>query len=1125
MGLAMNSTAAHTGAVVTVFQKAGGILTKRISLSADGKIISDGSECRMSRGTARRVPVPTATALAGLINAMASHEALALGTLKDDIPDGVRVVTKDQVERKNGAIARTRASIEYRHGTPAWACIDFDTKGMPAAVLNEIEAHGGLWPFVAKVVPGIGEAAWVKRASTSAGLSNSATGAAIVGSDGMHIYVQVADGADIPRFLQNVHERMWLAGAGYHRLGRAGQLLDRSPIDCAVAAPEGLKFEGAPFLETPIVQDTTCRTAMATEGKAIDTATVAPPLSEHERSQVAQLREQSGRALRDEMVALQNRYDNEHATKLAEQGGIPRATARRLISQARSGTIYPHHLLDFDDLGEVPVSEVLTNPARYVGMTLADPLEGAEYGRCKAKVFQREDGRLIIHSFAHGSTVYYLTHDLRAALSLAKSFTSVDDAVEVYAATNFEPDEFELFCKNVSDVTGVTYRAVARRLNDDLRRRQREKQAADRAAAAETDNRPRRERPPNEGALLAEVKFLDEHLSRVSSGQPPMRNADGKLVAVKTRSPFNMHILGEAESTREVTPTPLISALNHTEIEMLIEEHIRYQKITKTAIFDASLPVPFIRGLDDFRPSALPILNAINSAPMISAAGDIIEGDGLDRVTGLFHIIDPSLRSAVPTETPTQEEVTEAVRFLLDEWLVDVAADTTAKLLVIVQAMTLIQRSILPERPAFFIVAGLRGSGKTTLVHMVSTAVFGRPAPATAWSDHDEERKKALFSIHRQGVPLAAWDNIRRGELISCPHIEAALTSAQQTDRVLGVSHMETVSTTTVHIFTGNQIGPKGDMASRSFVIGLDAASPNPEDRSFAHPDPVQWTTGHRGKIMRALYVILVAGIRNSSQEEAKTRFKNWWRLVGQPLEHAATLAGYEFDCGKLIKNSEVADPDVLAIEAILATFIEIWGVRRFTSADIVQQLPGDLHSTSTDPVDRRRRDRLFDAFCDLIGKELTRPTARSIGKLLQRYLVRRPAWLPDGRVANLWRKQDHESNEYWVEVSAPVPSSTDIPDFPGVGEPGGAAEPDKETSESRWRAPTVSEKTRAVFREAVATLGSQSPVGFGTYSVPSAGDPTVKYTVSADAEGKLHCNCKGYAFRGTCRHVRAGQQ
>jgi hypothetical protein len=58
---------------------------------------------------------------------------------------------------------------------------------MPAAVLNEIEAHGGLWPFVAKVVPGIGEAAWVKRASTSAGLSNSATGAAIVGSDGMHI--------------------------------------------------------------------------------------------------------------------------------------------------------------------------------------------------------------------------------------------------------------------------------------------------------------------------------------------------------------------------------------------------------------------------------------------------------------------------------------------------------------------------------------------------------------------------------------------------------------------------------------------------------------------------------------------------------------------------------------------------------------------------------------------------------------------------------------------------------------------------------------------------------------------------------------------------------------------------
>jgi hypothetical protein len=49
---------------------------------------------------------------------------------------------------------------------------------------------------------------------------------------------------------------------------------------------------------------------------------------------------------------------------------------------------------------------VLANPDRFVGETLADPLEGIEYGRCKAKIMRRADGSLWIHSFAHGRTVY-----------------------------------------------------------------------------------------------------------------------------------------------------------------------------------------------------------------------------------------------------------------------------------------------------------------------------------------------------------------------------------------------------------------------------------------------------------------------------------------------------------------------------------------------------------------------------------------------------------------------------------------------------------------------------------------------------------------------------------------------
>jgi hypothetical protein len=71
-------------------------------------------------------------------------------------------------------------------------------------------------------------------------------------------------------------------------------------------------------------------------------------------------------------------------------------------------------------------------------------------------------------------------------------------------------------------------------------------------------------------------------------------------------------------------------------------------------------------------------------------------------------------------------------------------------------------------------------------------------------------------------VPYILWDNIPRGTQISCPHIEKSCTSAFYADRKLGVSEMVQTSAASIHIFTGNNIGPKGDLASRSVQVRLD---------------------------------------------------------------------------------------------------------------------------------------------------------------------------------------------------------------------------------------------------------------------------------------------------------------
>ena len=80
--------------------------------------------------------------------------------------------------------------------------------------------------------------------------------------------------------------------------------------------------------------------------------------------------------------------------------------------------------------------------------------------------------------------------------------------------------------------------------------------------------------------------------------------------------------------------------------------------------------------------------------------------------------------------------------------------------------MTLIERALLPERPAFFVTAGQRGGGKTTLVNMITLAVLGRRAAAAGWSDNGRgaEEGAVLLSAPGRGVSRLGQHRPRIGD-------------------------------------------------------------------------------------------------------------------------------------------------------------------------------------------------------------------------------------------------------------------------------------------------------------------------------------------------------------------------
>jgi hypothetical protein len=264
------------------------------------------------------------------------------------------------------------------------------------------------------------------------------------------------------------------------------------------------------------------------------------------------------------------------------------------------------------------------------------------------------------------------------------------------------------------------------------------------------------------------------------------------------------------------------------------------------------------------------------------------------------------------------------------------------------------------------------------------------------------------------------------------------------------------VPSTTVQIFTGNSITPRGDMASRSLMLALNVNRPDPENRAFAHADPLAWTQANRPKIVRALYTLLIAGALNRpKQQQAKTRFKTWWNLVGWSMEYAAGMIGTTVNCTELMRAGEVGDEEASAASAALTIMREIWGDGAFTAMDVVKAMTPEMHAwptpTNLDEADKTKAEALADALGELVGKLLDRPTAHSIGKLFQKRLVGRPAWIGDGQaVATLMKSTGHNANTYRIDVSVPGQDDASSAQTLSLANPGQEHSPDSPHSPRR---------------------------------------------------------------------------
>jgi hypothetical protein len=524
----------RSDAEITVFEKNGGPLTKRISLAPDGSVKSDGSACVMARGAAWRLRIANVGELAAVIEKTRSDQAITLGALRADLPDKVQVVTKRNLGGQPNTIARTAAYINYRKEEPAPALIDFDAKGMPAEIANKMQQRGGFWPTLLSILPPLQSVAHLIRRSTSAGLFRTDTGQKLPGSSGLHVYLSVQDGADIERFLRTLHERCWIAGLGWMMVGVGGQLLERSIVDRMVGAPERLIFEGDPILDPPLAQDRKSRRPMPVDGAPLNTIAACPPLTILEIAKLRALKAKEAHRLAPESAKARTGFVAAQANRLAQRTGLSEQAAAEQAARQCHGVLLPDVELPFDEREFVActVGDVLADPERFEGATFPDPLEGVDYGRCKARIMRRADGTPWIYSFAHGRTIYELKHNattVRAEMQAATDATVVQTLLKFAMAAELSAEELEQLRNEASERSGINKRTITQMLRaaqqeHAARRRQQERE---RRLAERDDPRPAIKSPYEDAPWLPQMGVLNDVIGGSTAGHPTVRDIDG----------------------------------------------------------------------------------------------------------------------------------------------------------------------------------------------------------------------------------------------------------------------------------------------------------------------------------------------------------------------------------------------------------------------------------------------------------------------------------------------------------------------------------------------------------------------------------------------------------------------
>ena len=257
--------------------------------------------------------------------------------------------------------------------------------------------------------------------------------------------------------------------------------------------------------------------------------------------------------------------------------------------------------------------------------------------------------------------------------------------------------------------------------------------------------------------------------------------------------------------------------------------------------------------------------------------GELITQPGYDKTAQRFGVFD-ARQFVIPDPTP---DAARAALALLEELLTEfhfvAATDKAAALAAI---FTAVVRPTLPHAPAFHVRAPVFGSGKTYLCELIGAFAGPGGNAKVSYPTTSEEATKVILSLLLTSPACVEFDDMDTDWI---PHgtIKRMLTAEAITDRILGVSKTATVSTRTLFLGSGNNVGPIRDLLRRVLTIHLDPRCATPATMTYKG-SPVDKVRQRRGVYVAAVLTIIQAWRRAGSPRARGGQHRHFrWRVVG----------------------------------------------------------------------------------------------------------------------------------------------------------------------------------------------------------------------------------------------------